>query len=290
MDAASQPFPNRIQELFVLNCIETTATKRTKNGLSFKKGFTLIELLVVIAIIAILASILFPVFSRARENARKSSCASNMKQVGLALQMYSQDYDERMMIVWAGTDERWPDVFTKSYIKSSTFLYCPSSNYGTAGFASSYTYYPSFGYNYAYLSPGPGCPQGPDSTLTTVTTCASAPVSGQGTTGIALSQMDAPSETLAMAESNIYDAANGWNKGFYVVRPPHLWRAYNGDASPHSDLYGRVAAGRHNGMNNVLFADGHVKAQKLDALRNQNLWRAVKNPPVVTSPTNPAVA
>ena len=59
-----------------------------------KQGFTLIELLVVIAIIAILASILFPVFARAREKARQTSCLSNMKQLGLACSMYAQDYDE----------------------------------------------------------------------------------------------------------------------------------------------------------------------------------------------------
>ncbi|HLJ53881.1 MAG TPA: prepilin-type N-terminal cleavage/methylation domain-containing protein, partial [Chthonomonadaceae bacterium] len=58
------------------------------------RGFTLIELLVVIAIIAILAAILFPVFARARESARKTSCISNMKQIGLAAKMYINDYDE----------------------------------------------------------------------------------------------------------------------------------------------------------------------------------------------------
>src|SRR3990172_12734890 len=63
-----------------------------------RQGFTLIELLVVIAIIAILAAILFPVFARARENARKSSCQSNHKQIGVAVMMYSQDYDETMPI------------------------------------------------------------------------------------------------------------------------------------------------------------------------------------------------
>ena len=60
------------------------------------RGFTLIELLVVIAIIGILASILFPVFARARENARRTACLSNMKQVGLGLQQYTQDYDEKL--------------------------------------------------------------------------------------------------------------------------------------------------------------------------------------------------
>ena len=61
-----------------------------------KRGFTLIELLVVIAIISILAAILFPVFARARENARRASCQSNMKQAGLAFMQYTQDYDERL--------------------------------------------------------------------------------------------------------------------------------------------------------------------------------------------------
>src|SRR4026208_1959709 len=66
--------------------MQTRPTRRT--------GFTLIELLVVVAIIAILAAILFPVFAQAREKARQTSCLSNMKQVGLAMNMYLGDYDE----------------------------------------------------------------------------------------------------------------------------------------------------------------------------------------------------
>ena len=72
----------------------TDTTKRSCSESAIKRGFTLIELLVVIAIIAILAAILFPVFARARENARRASCASNLKQIGLGLMQYVQDYDE----------------------------------------------------------------------------------------------------------------------------------------------------------------------------------------------------
>ena len=63
-----------------------------------RRGFTLIELLVVSAIIAILSAILFPVFARAREKARQTSCLSNVKQLALSMLMYVQDYDERFTV------------------------------------------------------------------------------------------------------------------------------------------------------------------------------------------------
>ncbi len=72
-----------------------------------RRGFTLIELLVVIAIIAILAAILFPVFSRAREKARQNTCLSHVRQINLALQQYTQDYDERFPVDLPEADQTY---------------------------------------------------------------------------------------------------------------------------------------------------------------------------------------
>ena len=110
------------------------------------RGFTLIELLVVIAIIAILAAILFPVFARAREKARQSSCLSNTKQIALAVMMYAQDYDERILAYRqeGGAYYDWEHLL-QPYVKNSQIFVCPSAGERVSG-------NPSYGWNYSYLA------------------------------------------------------------------------------------------------------------------------------------------
>jgi len=94
-----------------------------------KHAFTLIELLVVIAIIAILAAILFPVFARARENARRTACLSNLKQMGLAVMMYAQDYDEaypQHRQSGGATTLYWQNII-QPYVKTTQIFQCPST-------------------------------------------------------------------------------------------------------------------------------------------------------------------
>lgn len=101
-----------------------------------RRAFTLIELLVVIAIISILASILFPVFSRARAQARKTKCASNLRQIGLAVQMYAQDFDELLPLCDTREDvdgpplDDYPALFfcLSPYTRNNQIFRCPEDS------------------------------------------------------------------------------------------------------------------------------------------------------------------
>jgi len=124
-----------------------------------RRGFTLIELLVVIAIIAILAAILFPVFARAREKARQTSCLSNLKQIGLGIEMYVGDYDERYPISggYLGSAEvpRGYFIFAiEPYVNNDQIWECPSDPSPTSAAFGGRTIVASYGYNLVF--PGDG--------------------------------------------------------------------------------------------------------------------------------------
>jgi prepilin-type N-terminal cleavage/methylation domain-containing protein/prepilin-type processing-associated H-X9-DG protein len=114
------------------SALQMTQEELMKSQNFTRRGFTLIELLVVIAIIAILAAILFPVFARARENARRASCGSNLKQIGLGFMQYTQDYDEKYPPYNNGAGggyKGWVQI-TQPYVKSYQLYQCPSEPTG----------------------------------------------------------------------------------------------------------------------------------------------------------------
>ena len=199
-----------------------------------RKAFTLIEVLVVIAIIALIAAILFPVFARVREKARQSSCASNEKQMGLALLQYIQDNDEIYPLAYSqDTGKSWKDVL-QPYAKSTQIWLCPSNPLRKSNI--SYAANSCNGYNYGG---GPSVING---------------VMGyQDTWGVMnpakLSQIADASQLIAVAEVNWPNVNFQPGNAFYA--------GANGPAG--TATISVVLFAGHMQRTNYLFADGHVK-------------------------------
>ncbi|MBI5835467.1 MAG: DUF1559 domain-containing protein [Armatimonadetes bacterium] len=202
-----------------------------------RRAFTLIELLVVIAIIAILAAILFPVFAKAREKARQSSCQSNEKQMGVAILQYCQDYDEKFPGRNSYDEPHSWRVNIQPYIKSGQVFACPSNTHNANGSSDGVMpiSYGCNGWDYNGESPMPW---------------------GGAR---ALAAVMAPASLILVCESN-----QGWSE----MNLDYCWDWRN-------DAKGGIFLG-HMGTANWLFADGHVKALKATAVYNAagpiNMW------------------
>ncbi len=213
-----------------------------------KRGFTLIELLVVIAIIAILAAILFPVFARAREAARKSSCQSNLKQLANGMMMYIQDYDETLPRHYnpgGGLAPRYPrdgeqwintgDWFDPHdqifpYVKNREVYACPSSARARTG--TNWRYEHDLAWNTSAVN------------------------------GRALATLERPAETLFSSDTDWeYLQTNLWAEACGGAYPNNPWGAVPG---------GRFKS-RHSGQLNVLWGDGHVKSMKISQIKYSEL-------------------
>lgn len=219
-----------------------------------RSGFTLIELLVVIAIIAILASILFPVFSKVRENARRTVCLSNMKQLGLGITQYTQDSDENYPMLrisdanttYGGngfTTEYWWSQMIYPYVKSENVYVCPSNP-----------------------DPGPVTPNktpfAPHLHESYVENTRFGEPSGWWPNGnhpqpLALAGVDEPAQKIAVCEAT----------ALFVPGPDLMWPEINA-----ADMAKFGFAG-HNGSANYLFCDGHAKAMKpINTATPVNMW------------------
>jgi prepilin-type N-terminal cleavage/methylation domain-containing protein/prepilin-type processing-associated H-X9-DG protein len=226
-----------------------------------KSGFTLIELLVVIAIIAILAAILFPVFAKAREMARRTSCSSNLRQLGAGMQMYSQDFDETLPPFSYGTGPggidgylgvdgaRWGD-FIYPYVKSMAVYNCPNEDVQLKTYTGG-KYFDVSTYSYGYT--GRMFDTGDEAKF--------------GVAGRPLSEIVNASGAIMLAD----DSGSGESNARIALNP----------LSTEQQLIRQVDGQRHTGTRdgingqalNAVYADGHVKWARLsDTYKTGNLY------------------
>ena len=212
-----------------------------------KKGFTLIELLVVIAIIAILAAILFPVFAQAREKARASSCLSNLKQIGTALQLYTDDYDETYPIRIDG-GAAWDPTGQAAYPRF--WLAGETQDWTVAGNARWWTWMDSL-YPYVKNSQMYVCP----SIGNKVGSYGYNPFMNgfhwKNNEAVSMSELKMPSETVFIGDGLV----NTDSKLLISVLGAHMCGAQEWGGAWKNGK-------RHNGGSNFCFGDSHAKFYK----------------------------
>ena len=244
------------------------------NTTNTKRAFTLIELLVVIAIIAILAAILFPVFARARENARRASCQSNCKQIGLGMMQYLQDYDEKYPInMYGGYTSASPQTQNDTNMPGAKFN---SYNSSGASFGKFITWmdciHPYVKSMQIYV-----CPSSTDATVSSYGY--SGTVGGSTAdwaTGGAIAN-DTPIAASAIAQTSNTLLLMDWNSPYHAGIHPATYNAWRNDPAQ------KARVNPHLEGTNVIFADGHVKWQKSNSSifeplnMNNPFWNAYKN-------------
>jgi prepilin-type N-terminal cleavage/methylation domain-containing protein/prepilin-type processing-associated H-X9-DG protein len=223
-----------------------------------RRGFTLIELLVVIAIIAILASILFPVFAKAREKARQTACLSNLKQLGLASLQYAQDYDEALPPYRTPTGNSlqgygwiyWPE-FILPYIKNTQVMVCPSEKW-TLTMHGAIDYGTNYGWNMGTVN------RPMDRDMGYV-----GPGLARLGVSVYLSEVADDTNTIMLGERDEYNSEY-WDYPFVAV-------VLNDDAATNGvNLAGpRCLSGRHNSGSNYAFCDGHAKWYRRETMYGQ---------------------
>lgn len=260
---------------------------KTDTVMSRRNAFTLIELLVVIAIIAILAAILFPVFTKAKSAAKKTASMSNMRQIGTAAQLYMGDNDDfTPPIFWFNPmDQSHPTaqgfyyypILMMPYTKSEDIFLCPQDRYedpllvdpqGRGRFDDNSSYHeyfvganPSYGYNYRYLNRYLG---------TQV-------IMGMPTrqfSGIPSTSIESPSSTIMYAEATMKDQRGITNPvGYSLIEPPFAvagttypgWQGTFPDARSQGQLWGRF----NEKSVIVTWLDGHTKYVPIQGLVGQ---------------------